>query len=31
VPRDARRKFVNTASRQRGVLVYDKFVIRGGR
>lgn len=28
VPRDAQRRFANTASRQRGVLIYDKFVIR---
>lgn len=28
VPRDAQRKFQNTSSRQRGVLVYDRFVIR---
>ena len=26
--RDAQRKFANVASRQRGVLVYDRFVIR---
>jgi hypothetical protein len=31
VPRDRQRKLVNAASRQRGVLVYDRFVIRGGR
>jgi hypothetical protein len=31
VPRDAQRKFANASSRQRGVLIYDKFVIRGGR
>lgn len=28
VPRDAQRRFANIASRQRGVLVYDRFVIR---
>lgn len=28
VPRDKRRKLANTASRQRRVLVYDRFVIR---
>jgi len=28
VPRDAQRKYANVASRQRGVLIYDKFVIR---
>ncbi len=28
VPRDSQRRFANVASRQRGVLVYDKFVIR---
>lgn len=28
VPRDNQRRFVNTASKQRGVFVYDKFVIR---
>jgi hypothetical protein len=28
VPRDAQRRFANVASRQRGVLIYDKFVIR---
>ncbi|MGD9573196.1 MAG: hypothetical protein AB7V62_15040 [Thermoleophilia bacterium] len=28
VPRDAQRRFTNKASRQRGVLVYDRFVIR---
>ena len=28
VPRDAQRRFANISSRQRGVLVYDKFVIR---
>lgn len=28
VPRDAQRRFANTSSRQRGVLVYDRFVIR---
>lgn len=31
VPRDAQRKFVNMSSRQHGVLVFDKFVIRGRR
>lgn len=28
VPRDNQRRFVNTASKQRGVFIYDKFVIR---
>jgi hypothetical protein len=28
VPRDSQRRFANTASRQRGVLVYDRFLIR---
>ena len=28
VPRDSQRKFTNAASRQRGVLVYDRFVVR---
>lgn len=28
VPRDKRRKLVNKASRQRGVLIYDRFLIR---
>jgi hypothetical protein len=28
VPRDAQRKFANTASPQRRVLVFDRFVIR---
>jgi hypothetical protein len=28
VPRDAQRKFTNASSRQRGVLIYDRFVIR---
>jgi hypothetical protein len=28
VPRDSQRRFANVASRQRGVLVYDRFVIR---
>ena len=28
VPRDSKRRFANTASRQRRVLVYDRFVIR---
>jgi hypothetical protein len=28
VPRDAQRKFANVASRQRGVLVYDRFIVR---
>ena len=28
VPRDSQRRFVNTASKQRGVFIYDKFVIR---
>jgi hypothetical protein len=28
VPRDAQRRFATVASRQRGVLVYDRFVIR---
>lgn len=28
VPSDSQRRFANIASRQRGVLVYDKFVIR---
>ena len=28
VPRDSQRKFANVASRQRGVLVYDRFIVR---
>lgn len=28
VPRDKQRRFVNISSRQRGVLIYDRFVIR---
>jgi hypothetical protein len=28
VPRDSQRKFANVSSRQRGVLVYDRFVVR---
>jgi hypothetical protein len=28
VPRDSQRRFANVASRQRGVLIYDRFVIR---
>ena len=28
VPRDGQHRFVNTASKQRGIFVYDKFVIR---
>ncbi len=28
VPRDNQRRFVNIASKQRGVFIYDKFVIR---
>jgi hypothetical protein len=28
VPRDTQRRFANVSSRQRGVLVYDRFVIR---
>ncbi len=28
VPRDGQRKFANVASRQRGVLVYDRFIVR---
>jgi hypothetical protein len=28
VPRDKQRKFANVASRQRGVLVYDRFIVR---
>jgi hypothetical protein len=28
VPRDGQRRFANVSSRQRGVLVYDRFVIR---
>jgi hypothetical protein len=28
VPRDAQRKFANVASRQRGVLVFDRFIVR---
>jgi hypothetical protein len=28
VPRDSQRKFANVSSRQRGVLVYDRFIVR---
>ena len=28
VPRDSQRRFANIASRQRGVLIYDRFVVR---
>ena len=28
VPRDGQRRFVNTASKQRGIFVYDKFIVR---
>jgi hypothetical protein len=31
VPRDRQRRFVNVSSRQRGVLVYDRFILRGRR